>query len=51
MAEKLLNVFLNQKLAGTYKSAKQGFTFQYNADYLASSKEPLSLSLPLREKN
>lgn len=51
MAEKLLNVFLNQKLAGTYKSAKQGyFTFQYNADYLASSKEPLSLSLPLREK-
>ena len=51
MADKLLNVFLNQKLAGVYKSSDQGdFTFQYDADYLASSKEPLSLSLPFQEK-
>lgn len=51
MADKLLNVFLNQKLAGIYKSSDQGnFTFQYDADYLASSKEPLSLSLPFQEK-
>ena len=50
MADKLLNVFLNQKLAGIYKSSDQGnFTFQYDADYLASSKEPLSLSLPFQE--
>lgn len=40
MADKLLNVFLNQKLAGIYKNSDQGdFTFQYDADYLASSKE------------
>lgn len=51
MADRTLNVFLNQKLAGTYTfTDRGGFAFRYDADYLASSKEPLSLSLPLQEE-
>ncbi|TBW51300.1 type II toxin-antitoxin system HipA family toxin [Marinobacter halodurans] len=44
------NVYLHGELAGTLERRPDGdVIFQYAPDYLALSRPPLSMSLPLRE--
>ncbi|WP_165857222.1 HipA N-terminal domain-containing protein [Marinobacter sp. JSM 1782161] len=44
------NVYLYGELAGTLERTPAGeVIFQYNPDYLAMARPPLSMSLPLQE--
>jgi serine/threonine-protein kinase HipA len=44
-------VFYKNELAGVIRETDEGFSFQYDADYLLSgSPKPVSLTLPLQQK-
>ncbi|MCD7721977.1 MAG: HipA N-terminal domain-containing protein [Prevotellaceae bacterium] len=46
------NVFYKDRLAGVLTEEDGGYTFRYEAHYLARPKaEPVSLTLPLRAKS
>ena len=46
-----LNVFLLDNLVGyLYTTADRGIVFSYDEKYLSTGKVPLSLSLPLQQK-
>lgn len=48
---KLGNVYFKNVLAGTIREDEDGFTFQYDPDYLQrDDAQPVSLTLPLREE-
>ena len=45
------NVYFKNILAGTIREDEDGFTFQYDPDYLQrDDAQPVSLTLPLREE-
>lgn len=45
------NVYFKNILAGTIREDEDGFTFQYDQDYLQrDDAQPVSLTLPLREE-
>lgn len=45
------NVYFKNVLAGIIREDENGFTFQYDRDYLAREHaQPVSLTLPLREQ-
>lgn len=45
------NVYFKNVLAGTIREDEDGFTFQYDPDYLQrDDAQPVSLTLPLREE-
>jgi len=45
------NVYFKNILAGTIREDEDGFTFQYDHDYLQrDDAQPVSLTLPLREE-
>ena len=45
------NVYFKNILAGTIREDEDGFTFQYEPDYLQhDNAQPVSLTLPLREE-
>ena len=45
------NVYFKNILAGTIREDEDGFTFQYEPDYLQhDDAQPVSLTLPLREE-
>ena len=45
------NVYFKKILAGTIREDEDGFTFQYDPDYLQrDDAQPVSLTLPLREE-
>ena len=45
------NVYFMNILAGTIREDEDGFTFQYDPDYLQrDDAQPVSLTLPLREE-
>lgn len=48
---KRAKVYMHNKLAGILSEDENGFHFQYDLSYLESDNaEPISLTLPLREK-
>lgn len=48
---KQAEIFMNDKLAGILTEDENGFTFQYNSDYLNSAdSEAISLTMPLKSK-
>ena len=45
------NVYFKNILAGTIREDEDGFTFQYDPEYLrCDDAQPVSLTLPLREE-
>ena len=45
------NVYFKNVLVGTIREDEDGFTFQYDPDYLQrDDAQPVSLTLPLREE-
>ena len=45
------NVYFKNVLSGTIREDEDGFTFQYDPDYLQrDDAQPVSLTLPLREE-
>jgi serine/threonine-protein kinase HipA len=45
------NVYFQNVLAGIIREDEDGFTFQYNPDYLQrDDAQPISLTLPLRKE-
>ncbi|WP_375416231.1 HipA N-terminal domain-containing protein [uncultured Hymenobacter sp.] len=46
MKTTLAEVFFNGMVAGVLSQGQEGFTFRYDADYLASAQPPISLTLP-----
>lgn len=45
------NVYFKNILAGTIREDEDGFTFQYDPDYMQrDDAQPVSLTLPLREE-
>lgn len=48
---KRAKIHLHEHFAGILEKKKDGFYFQYNADYLEQSNaEPISLTLPLQKE-
>lgn len=48
MKNTLAEVLFNGTVAGILSQNQAGFTFRYDADYLASTHPPVSLTLPKR---
>ncbi len=44
-------IYFSERLAGILSEADEGYTFEYNHNYLTSdSAEPISLTMPLRQE-
>ncbi len=47
---KLSHIYMRKRLAGVLIEDDNGYTFQYDSDYLTvEDAEPISLTMPLRE--
>lgn len=44
------NVYVRDRYAGLLEEIDDGYRFQYDAEYLRSSADPVSLTLPLKEE-
>ena len=43
-------IFLFERLAGTLTEDEQGYSFQYNEEYLKDNPLPISVTLPLQKE-